>query len=160
MWPSILTGIGSSLVASVVFALIGLLIKARGQRVSASRFTGTYRMFERDGTEPTGGTVRIERIDWWEDLHSSVPHVAAFAEHRTGNAPGTEDWSAVVEVRGHSTTATGYYTYPNREGGSLRFELMNGGNEIAEYGTPFDSKSSPFIKRLKRVQKSAPATSA
>jgi hypothetical protein len=156
MWPSILTGIGSSLVASVVFALFVLLIKARGQRKRASRFTGTYRMLERDGS-PTGGTVRIERIDWWEDLRSSAPYIAAFAEH----GKGTEDWRAVAEVRGHSsTTATGYYEYPNREGGSLRFVLKNGGNEIAEYGTPFDSKSSPFIKRLKRVQKSAPVTSA
>ena len=159
MWPSILTGIGSSLVASVVIALIGLLVKARGQQASASRFTGTYQMFGRDGSEPTGGTVRIERIDWWEDLQSSVPFITASAEHGTGNAPGTEDWIAVVEVRGRSTTAAGYYTYQNREGGSLRFELTNGGNEITEYGTPFDSKSSPFIKRLKRVQKSARVTS-
>lgn len=152
MWTSVLIGVASSFVASVVFALIGLLIKAYIQKVRANRFTGTCQMFERGGLQPSGGTVKLERGKWWEDLQSFAPSITVFAEHGTGRAPGTEDWTAVVEVSGHSATATGYYAYQNREGGSLRFELTNSGNEIIEYGTPFDPKFSPFIKRLKRMQ--------
>jgi hypothetical protein len=92
-------------------------------------------MFGADGSEPIGGTVRIERKNWWEDLLSSSPALAVSAEHSTGRAPGTEEWNAVVEIRGSSNTSSGYYSYRNRTGGSLRFELFDGGKEITEYGT-------------------------
>lgn len=104
-------------------------------------------MFERGGLQPSGGTVKLERGKWREDLQSFAPSLTVFAKHSTG----TEDWTGVVEVNGHSKTATGYYAYQNRDGGSLRFKLTNGGDEIIEYGTPFDPKSSPFIKSLKRM---------
>jgi hypothetical protein len=64
----------------------------------------------------------------------------------------------------NNLTGPGYVDLEKPEGvsrgGSLRFELMNGGKEIAEYWAPFDSKSSPFIRRLKRMPESAPVTSA
>jgi hypothetical protein len=108
-WPSI----ESNLVASVVFAGLALLINAGIQWKRAKRFTGLYRMFGPDGSKPTGGTVRIER-NWFEDLLSSAPILTVSAEHGNGRAPGTEDWTARVEVLGFTGIATGYYSYPNR----------------------------------------------
>jgi len=148
MWLGVL----SSLVASVVYIAGWLLLKALIQRNRANRFTGVYSMFGPDGSQPIGGTVRMERKKWWEDLMSSGPALAVSAEYGTGAAPGTEEWNAVVEVRGFSNTASGYYSYRNRTGGSLRFELFAGGKEITEHGTPFNPESSPFILVLKRVR--------
>ena len=147
-----LLGTLSSLAASVVYAAFWLLLKAFIQKNRAKQFAGVYRMFGSDGSQPTGGTVRIERKNWWEDLLSSAPALAVSAEHGAGHAPGTEEWNAVVEMRGFSNTASGYYSYRNRTGGSLRFELFDGGKEITEYGTPFDPESRPFILVLKRVR--------
>jgi hypothetical protein len=147
-----LLGVLSSLVASFVYAALWLLLNALIQRSRAKRFVGVYRMFGADGSEPTGGTVRIERKNWREDLLSSSPALAVSAEHGAGRAPGTEEWNAIVEMRGFSNTASGYYSYRNRSGGSLRFELFDGGKEITEYGTPFEPGSRPFILTLKRVR--------
>jgi len=107
-------------------------------------------MFGRDGSKPTGGTVTIERKERIENLLSSAPMLYVFAEHGTGAAPGTEDWEGTVEVIGRSRMATGYYLYPNKDGGALRFHLSNKPGEINEYGTPFDVQSNPFILVLKR----------
>jgi hypothetical protein len=147
-----LLGVVSSFVASIVYAFLAILISERIRRARAKPFTGKYRMFESDGSKPTGGTVRIERKNWGENLLTSAPILTVFGEHGTGCAPGTEDWSGTIEVLGLSKTATGYYSHPNRAGVSLRFELSNDADEITEYGTPFDPQSRPFMKVLKRDQ--------
>lgn len=145
-----LLGIASSFVASVVYALLAILISECVRRTRAKPFTGTYRMFGSDGSKPTGGTVRIERKNWAENLLTSAPILTVFGEHGTAGAPGTEDWSGTVEVLGLSYTASGYYAYPNRAGGALRLELSRNADEITEYGTPFEPESGPFIRVLKR----------
>jgi hypothetical protein len=143
-----LLGIASSLVASIVYAFLAVVISEYVRRLRAKPFVGRYKMFDPNGSTPTGGTVRIERKKWGENLLTSAPILTVFAEHGTGSAPGTEDWVATVEVLGLSNTATGYYSYPNQAGGTLRFE-RSGSGEIVEYGTPFDPQSRPFIKVLK-----------
>jgi len=100
---------------------------------------------------PTGGTVTISHVDSiWKNLTISAPLLSVFAEHGAGKAPGTEDWEATVEVLGLSEMASGFYRYPNREGGGLRFALSGfDADQIIEYGTPFD-QSAPFIRVLIR----------
>jgi hypothetical protein len=145
-----LVGIASSFVASLVYAVLALIFTECVRRSRAKPFTGRYRMFGPDGSKPTGGTVRIERRNWVENLLSSAPILTVFAEHGTGRAPGTEDWSGTVEVLGLSKTANGYFSYPDRAGDALRFELSDRADEITEYGTPFDRESGPFVRVLKR----------
>jgi hypothetical protein len=154
MCSSILVGVLSSLVAAAVFWFLSALAAERIRRSRAKPFIGRYRMFTSDGSTPTLGTVRIERKNWIENLLSSAPILTVFAEHGGGKAPGTEDWTATVEVLGLSKTASGYYSYPNREGGALRFTLSEGAAEITEYGIPFDRQSQPFVLVLKREMKS------
>jgi hypothetical protein len=146
----VFVGIASSLVASLIYAALALLITERVRKNRAKPFTGIYRMYDPSGSQPTGGTVRIERKNWMENLLSSAPILTVSAEHGTGPAPGTENWTCTVEVLGLLKTASGYYSYPNREGGALRFNLSDDANEITEYGTPFDPQSRPFIRILKR----------
>ena len=143
-----LLGIMSSLAATVFWAILLLIAKASWQHRRAKNFIGTYTMHTPNGSA-TGGKVTFLRNNWWDDLLSPTPSLRVFAEQGTGRKPGTQDWIAVVELRGFSNTATGYYSYQDRSGGSLRFELYKDG-EITEYGTPFDS-SAPFILRLIRV---------
>jgi len=143
-------GVASSLVASIIYAGLALLIAERVRTKRAKPFTGRYRMFGPEGSTPMGGIVKIERKKWVENLLSSAPILIVFAEHGSGRAPGTKDWSATVEVLGLSKTASGYYSYPDRTGGALRFELSPDESEITEYGTPFNPHSVPFRTILKR----------
>jgi hypothetical protein len=146
---TILIGILSSLIASFVFTGMTLLVNERSRRRRAKPFVGKYRMFGADGLLDLGGTVKIERKNWGENLMSTAPILTVVAEHGLGRAPGTEDWTGTVEVLGTSDTAGGYYTYPNRQGGALRFKLSRNEEQVTEYGTPFDN-SKPFIRILKR----------
>jgi hypothetical protein len=114
-------------------------------------------MVKRDGTPFTHGTVTIERRNWFHDLLSPEPVLTAFAEREDGPAPGTFEWSAIVEVHGFSNTASGNYIYEDRGSGSLRFELSANENEITEYGTPFNPEHQPFIVVLKWLHQPAKA---
>jgi hypothetical protein len=109
-------------------------------------------MLNSNGTQPTGGSVRIERNSWLENMLTTVPVLMVSAEHQTGAAPGTEDWTATVEILGIARIANGHYSYRNRTGGALRLELTGNSDEIAEYGTPFNPDSEPFIRILRREQ--------
>jgi hypothetical protein len=113
-------GIASSLVASLVFAALTLFTTEWVRTRRAKPFTGRYRMFGPDGSEPTGGIVRIERTSWVENLLSSAPILSVFAEHGSRLGLGAEDWSGSVEVLGLSKTASGYFWYRNQSGGALR----------------------------------------
>jgi hypothetical protein len=148
-----LLGIAGSLVASVLYAVFAILITEHVRKNRAKPFTGSYGMFGPSGLQPTGGIVRIERKNWRENLFSPAPVLEVFAEHGSGRAPGTEDWSGNVEVLGFSKIATGYYWYPNRAGGALRFKLSDDADQMTEYGTPFNAQSSPFMLVLKRKSK-------
>ena len=142
----------TSLVAAVVYAVLALLAKAIAQYHRAEPFTGTYEMFDVEGSTRRGGTVRIERTNWKADLVSFQPNLTVSAEHGTGHDPGTTDWTATVEVLGLSKTASGYYSYPNEDGGALRLVLSND-DEIIEYGTPFNPQYRPFRLVLKRKKR-------
>jgi hypothetical protein len=146
MWTSALVGVASSFVATVIWAIVTVLAARLVRNHRADRFVGKYSMFLNRGLTATGGTVRIEQEERAAMLFSASPVLTIFAEHGIG----TEDWKATVQVLGFSDTATGYYAYQNRTGGSLRLELSSDPDEITEYGTPFDSGSSPFIRILKR----------
>jgi hypothetical protein len=142
-------GIISSFIASLVYAGLALLATECVRKRKARPFTGKFRMFGPDGSTLTGGSVTIERKAWTENLLNSGPILTVYAEHGTGRAPGTEDWSGTVEVLGLSKTASGYFSYPTRAGGALRLQVSNDGEEITEYGTPFDPESRPFIRVLR-----------
>jgi hypothetical protein len=143
-------GVISSLIASLVYAGLAVLTTEFVRRERAKPFTGKYRMYDHLGSQATGGTVTVERKNWSENLLSSAPILMVFAEHGTGASPGTENWTGTIEVLGLSKTATGYFLYPNRDGGALRFKLSQDANEITEYGTPFDTNDQPFRRVLKR----------
>jgi hypothetical protein len=143
-------GVLSSLIASFVYACLTVFVTESVRRRRAKPFTGKFRMYDHLGSRATGGTVSVERKNWTENLLSPAPILAVFAEHGTGASPGTENWTGTVEVLGLSKTATGYFSYANRDGGALRFKLSQDAKEITEYGTPFDTHDRPFIRVLKR----------
>jgi hypothetical protein len=143
-------GIFSSLIASLVYAGLTVLVTESVRRRRAKPFVGKFRMYNHLSSQATGETVTVERKNWAENLLSSAPILMVFAEHGTGASPGTENWTGTVEALGLSKTATGYFSYPNRDGGALRFKLSRDAMEITEYGTPFDTKDQPFIRVLKR----------
>lgn len=153
---TMLIGILSSLVASVVYATLALFIAARARKARARPFVGKYRMLGPHTLKPTGGTVIIAyEDDLLKNLMGPTPMLGVFAEHGTGNAPGTEDWTATVEVLGLSEIASGFYRYPNRDGGALRFAIVaNNPDQITEYATPFDPADVPFKLVLERCKRS------
>jgi hypothetical protein len=105
-------GIFSSLIASLVYAGLTVLVTESVRRRRARPFVGNFRMYNHLGSQATGGTVTVERKNWAENLLSSAPILVAFAEDETGASRGTENWTGTVEVLGLSKSATGYFSYP------------------------------------------------
>jgi len=148
-----LLSILTSLIASIVWAAIALVLAAHIRRERARRFLGTYEMRELYAEEPRGGTVTIEYAkSLWGYLILPTPLLSVFAEHGTGPAPGTEDWSGTVEVVGPSHFATGFYWHPNGQGGALRFVLSEDFIRITEHGIPHDPAQKEFVRLLVRRQ--------
>ena len=147
---TMLAAFSASLIAGAIWAALALLIAACIRRARARPFTGKYDMFQRTG-QTTHGTVTIEYTDsWWRNLIVPTPALSVFAEHGSGSAPGTEDWRGVVEVLAVSDVASGFYWYPNGEGGALRFVLSRDRGQIEEFGTPHRHAEQAFVMVLKR----------
>ena len=142
-----------SLLSSVIGGVIvSILWEANATRVRNCRalpFKGKYEMVNLQTEVPYGGTVTIE-YDSGKNRLSPAPVLTVFGEHATG----AEDWRGSVEVLGLSNVASGFYTYPNREGGSLRLLLSSDSNHqwIREQGIPSDPKDKPFVRLLKRMK--------
>lgn len=146
---TIVIGVLSSLVATICWALTAALAR----RFRARSFVGKYVMH---GPPPTMATiditVRIEFDSFWKNLISGALVLRIFAEHgRTRRAPGTEEWRGSLELPGLSGLASGFYQYPDREGGALRLVLLKDSESIIEHGTPYDPKYEPFVRTLKRI---------
>jgi len=133
-------GIASSLVASLVYAGLALFAAECVRRRRAKPFTGRYRMSGPDDSKPTGGTFRVERENWLENLLSSAPILTVSAEHGSGLGLGAEDWSGSVEVLGLSKTASGYFWYRNQSGCALRFRLSKGAARLPNMERPLTPK--------------------
>ena len=138
------TAVLSSLIASVVFAAIGLCLRWFRNRYRARSIVGVYEMLDAD-QRLRGGKVTIER-DPITLFLNSAPVLTIFAEHDTG----AEDWEGEIELSGFSrSTATGFYWYLNRSGGGLRLRLSAAGDTITEYGfTRLPSMDSQTMARI------------
>jgi hypothetical protein len=139
----------TSLVASVVYGLVGLIVRGIINSSRAKPFVGSYAMLDLHGIA-RGGSVRVEYTCGVTGFLNSTPRLIVFAEHGVGTEPGTEDWSGQIEVQAFSNVALGSYTYRNRFGGALRFQLSDDGREMIEYGFPY-SNDHPFIRISRRI---------
>jgi hypothetical protein len=155
-WRSITIGVLSSLVATFVWAFIAA--KARESR--ARSFVGEYLMHgPPPETEPLNITVRIEYGSFWRNcwrnLIGQALALEIFAEHgKLGSAPapGTEEWSGLVDVLGPSPVASGSFRYRDREGGILRLVLTDDPDVITEHAIPYDPGHKAFVRTLKRIK--------
>ncbi len=138
-------GIFTSFVASLVYLGFALFRVAYVRTRRAEPFIGNYDMLDPTTKEPRGGTVTVEHEQrYWDTDTTSVLKASAKGER------GQTDWDGMLEVRGLSDIATGFYRYPNNTGGALQFTLV-GESEIMEQGRPHDPKHEKFQRLLKRV---------
>jgi hypothetical protein len=146
---SVTSAVVTSLVASLIYGLLGFTMRGVANYRRARPFTGRHAMLGADDG-PRGGTVMIE-YSFWTGITGTAAVLTLIAEHGTGSAPGTENWEGQVEVLGFSRIASGFYTYPNRSGGALRLHLGRDGQTITEHGFPNATTEQPFTRTLRRA---------
>ena len=146
-YEALVLGALSSLLATIVWAVITLFAAKRIRKHRAHPFVGKYKMFLTNQS-PRHGTVTIRYDDNWLNLLVPTPVLSVIAE----NATGTEDWGGEVEVLGISSIASGFYRHTDGQGGALRLALSPDGKQITEHGTPYDPQHPDFVKLLVRTE--------